>query len=416
MKRPQHVRWDRTERISAGIFTIVTIVLAWQSLATDNNEWRFEYARAVDAAGMHLFFCGPILLAVCALAAQRRAVHLAPLAATFPQPRLGARAVWIPYAALACILQAGVITVALVVAHASHAIAAWSYQPFLRQLCMIVGLAALGALLGATARSVALPGAVLVLGFAVALLAPATNLRDFLLAGAATFDFSYDRYTVALMVLGVLFALATAWLAYPLPHLGQGWITFRTVAANLALAAAMTLLVASRTYDVVPDTSLDCQIQTPEVCGASTLGPVLATAADAATAARRTLPASARAWIPRRLVVASPEYEQGRDTIYFDSSMLGDRGAIERAVLDTIAGQGACSPRPGTTSGRHWLIGQATLYGWLQKALHVADPHTYPGEEVSRLLRLSPPVQRAAVSAVMKDVWACHDVDLSSLR
>lgn len=410
--------WDRTEKLGAALYLIVSGLLAWTTLTAAGTDWRFEFARASDAAGQYLFFSAPILLALCALSAQRRAGLIRELAPVLPQPQLGARATWVPYVALASSFHAIVLMIAVGMAWRSEAAFLVSYQPFLRQFLLIVALAAAGSLIGSLARSVALPGAVMILSLVVAVLLPFTGLRPFLLAGAGTFDFAFQGYSPRLMLLHLLVAVGMLLPTVPWRHAPRAASAARTIASNVLLAVAAVIMVSGTAYSLVDlRVQESCQIQSPTVCAPKPLEHVLLQAADASQSVIHELPRGTRPILPSRLTLAAAGTRpKDPGVVEFDTAMAGHPGSLERSVIATMSGQRACSPDlpPKILQGQ--VLGSATISGWLQRRLNVDQDGTYPSDMVSRLQEYAAAEQDQIVESVLKQVWSCSEVDLSRLQ
>lgn len=411
------MKWDRTERIGVGLYLALSTVTAYLSLRS-SGAWHYELARATDAAGQYLFFTTPLLLALCALSAQRRAALTRDLAPALPQPDIGARATWMKFAAVASVFHLCAIGATVTVALYDDAAHVISYQPFMRQFLLIVGMAAAGGLLGPVARSVALPGVVMILTLFVAVLLPFTGVREFLLAGAGTFDFSFQRYSYALLLLGVLVAAGMMLPTVPWRSVSRRVNTVRIVAANTALAVAAVLMVSGSAYGLVNAKPTEiCQIQAPKVCGPQDLDQAIMEAADASQRVLRDLPPSARTFLPSTLTLR-PAAERSTDpaTVEFETAMFGDPGAVERSVIFTLAGQHACSPDLPPSILRGQVLGSAAIAGWLQRRSGVDADGTYPKQLVLNLERYSPAKQQSVVAEILKQVWACGQVNLGSIE
>jgi len=411
------MRWDRTAWTSAAVYVAGSGVCATIALTNTHQLWRFEYARAADLCGEYLFFSAPILCAVAALHAQRLTALTAESASSFPNPLAGAHRSWRRFAALGAVLHLAILSVAAFVVWRSHGVESFSAQPYVRQLGLIVSASALGSLLGARVRSVALSGAIFGLGLLVALLIPGTHLRPFLLAGSGTFDFTYQKYSNRLIVLTVVAATAALLAATGLPHSTRPIRWARRSAAALLGVVAVVLLLPTSTFglvDVSPSTS--CMEQVPRVCGPTAMEVGTTEVGDIARSVRSAVPPDVAAVMPTSLELIRPGgvNPQGNG-VEFQSFQLDDWASLVQSTIATLSGQNACLGQLPESEINNQVLGAAIVSGWIQLTTKNVVEGSFPSREVAMLRSLPEGQQIHVLISLCNQVWSCHGVDLGPL-
>lgn len=408
------MRWMRDDWFAVGIYAAFAAIACSLTLSRDTS-WHFEIARATDAAGVHLFFSGPLLAALVAIAAQRRTRYLAGFAEAIPGAALGPRSVWPRYAACAIVVQSLLIAVAAVLAWRHDAIGVWSLQPFVRQHLLIAAMCAAGALLGSVARSLLVPGLAVASLVGVALLVPRTGLQSFLLAGVNTFDFTFDRYQTSLLLVGLLIAGGFVMLAWP-RRVARRAQRHMLIVANGFLAAGAVLSVSGDPYLVADaDRVRECIEQEPRVCSPTVMTTQALEVIEVFNTVYAVVPRAARSKLPGEFHVNS-DLKESANTITYTSDMAGNDTALNATVQRTLSGALACDePRDDEAEFDH-ALGAAVVEGWLQHESGTVVDGSFPRDEVDRLRSMNRTTQETIVASLMDQIWTCRDIDLSPLE
>jgi len=297
-----------------------------------------------------------------------------------------------------------------------------SVRPFVRQLLLILALGALGSLVGSVARSVVLPSAAIVLGLAVAVLVPATGVRTYLLGGTGTFDYAFQRLDSIAMAHSCLMAGGLFLLAYPFRGVSQTQRKVTIIVANVALAGAVIMMLTNTHAQLTKaPRSIECQIQSPTVCGPAAFDDAVIQAADISQRVVKALPSAARTRVPDRLQLTAPGLRAiGAGDISYDTAMRSDGTApLTRGVIDSVSGIHACPPE-GQSEDRIFV--RAALAGWLVRKLGVNDSSlegdsqaSYPLDLVERIEAMPSAKQSETVTRMMEQVWGCDSVNLEEL-
>jgi hypothetical protein len=381
-------------------------------------RWQYEYARAADAAGEYLFICAPLLCAIVALNARLVLVASGAFAVGSANPRAGAYRTWTKFAALAALVHAIVLGAALFVVWRSDGIRTLSPQPFVRQFAMIVLACALGAFLGAWIRSLVFPAVVFVLTIFVALLVPATHLRPFLLAGWGTFDFTYQRYAASLLLVTCVAAAgamaascwATRWRRVAL-------IATRAL-AGVAVVTVITGLSREETFRLDwRDRPAYCLQQEPEVCAPAAMDPIAFEVGDVARGVSSAVPAVVAHEFPSRLDLVAPgRHEAAPGDVEVETADARDYDAVAYQTIRALSGANLCADALPAQKVEAQMVGGAVVIGWLEHAVGIDLPGSYPSDLTAKLMSLPRMRQSAVVAQVMRQVRSCEGVDLSGLQ
>jgi hypothetical protein len=394
------------------------------AMFSDWQIWRFEWAQALDRAGLYLFLTSPFLAGIAAWETVRWRRWFATVSDGLPSPGLIARMPWMSVAAVGVTFHCLVLVTHSLIAAMSGAIGAARPLPVALQMLSICGACAAGGFLGTVSSSVLIAPAVTAGSLLLNTMFPGAPFRRIVDMGAGFADFIGWHYTYELLFLRSAIFLGFVLAMLPLRRLKSGTqrgVSVAGLACALVAAMAVAMLPLPELTPTAEASRQVCVGAAPQICGPPALAEHLGTIAAQARVAERPLRDAAVASLPTTYVIGPGADIRPTRTVAvlpFEPAMLHYSERLRRAVHEAVSSANFCSELTSNSASIDELLDAgSTIKGWLLEefddrasGMSVSDVggwSTYPEDLVARIRAKPPAEQYAIIRQLYAAVRAC---------
>lgn len=397
-------------RSSAGLLAVpLALALAGFALLSPDTEWRFEWGRALNMAGLYLFISSPLYAGLAAFDTVRQRRQLRALAEGLPDWRLADQVPWLGTAVLGLAVHLTVMAVIAVAAWQSDAVGSPYVSTMIIQAMSIAGFAALGGLVGSLSFSYLVPPALTLACIGLNVLVPTGPFRNIVSVGTGQVDLLGLRPDPRHeLVQSIVFGLVVV-AALPIRRI-RARARLVTMSAIPAVAVLVAFVGASSPVLLRPVAydKVCAEVKGFDICGPEALRQDFSTIATALVPGAQVLRDSGVA-VPVAYEALPPGHvpPPSRLMMVVTPQVLRDPPQLQAVARAALVGGQVCDIGKIEPPDETVIIGRALLDGWLQESLGQVIEGTYPSALVNRLRAMPQQERSALITQLYGEINAC---------